>query len=120
MIRRPPRSTRTDTLFPYTTLFRSRADLDTLRRIPWLEATALVMGDCLDHHGEELPHAPRSILKRQLARARDMGYTVQIGTELEFYAFDESFDSVQQKRYRDLKTAGWYIEDYLKIGRAPV
>src|SRR3546814_244117 len=27
MIRRPPRSTRTDTLFPYTTLFRSNADL---------------------------------------------------------------------------------------------
>src|SRR3546814_1522150 len=26
MLRRPPRSTRTDTLFPYTTLFRSRAD----------------------------------------------------------------------------------------------
>src|SRR3546814_14118684 len=26
MIRRPPRSTRTDTLFPYTTLFRSRED----------------------------------------------------------------------------------------------
>src|SRR3546814_20442539 len=26
MIRRPPRSTRTDTLFPYTTLFRSQAD----------------------------------------------------------------------------------------------
>src|SRR3546814_14617344 len=26
MIRRPPRSTRTDTLFPYTTLFRSEAD----------------------------------------------------------------------------------------------
>src|SRR3546814_9404918 len=64
------------------------------------------MGDCLDQNGKELPHAPRSILKRQLARARDMGYTVKIGTELEFYAFDESFDSVQQKRYRDLKTAG--------------
>src|SRR3546814_6092469 len=31
MIRRPPRSTRTDTLFPYTTLFRS---LDVLRRVP--------------------------------------------------------------------------------------
>src|SRR3546814_19941810 len=27
MIRRPPRATRTDTLFPYTTLFRSLADL---------------------------------------------------------------------------------------------
>src|SRR3546814_10788978 len=28
MIRRPPRSTRTDTLFPYTTLFRSNLDAD--------------------------------------------------------------------------------------------
>src|SRR3546814_19332929 len=35
MIRRPPRSTRTDTLFPYTTLFRSRPrDLDLP---PWLK-----------------------------------------------------------------------------------
>src|SRR3546814_2120046 len=30
MIRRPPRSTRTDTLFPYTTLFRSQRDAETL------------------------------------------------------------------------------------------
>src|SRR3546814_5296083 len=38
MIRRPPRSTRTDTLFPYTTLFRSaqalRADLESHGRLP--------------------------------------------------------------------------------------
>src|SRR3546814_1123654 len=33
MIRRPPRSTRTDTLFPYTTLFRSH-DIDTVVPIP--------------------------------------------------------------------------------------
>src|SRR3546814_13865222 len=32
MIRRPPRSTRTDTLFPYTTLFRSDEDV---RHQPW-------------------------------------------------------------------------------------
>src|SRR3546814_8476125 len=32
MIRRPPRSTRTDTLFPYTTLFRSRLQPPALRR----------------------------------------------------------------------------------------
>src|SRR3546814_15267798 len=30
MIRRPPRSTRTDTLFPYTTLFRAHGDVNTL------------------------------------------------------------------------------------------
>src|SRR3546814_4150816 len=39
MIRRPPRSTRTDTLFPYTTLFRSiRADADKQRVIIVAEA----------------------------------------------------------------------------------
>src|SRR3546814_4553088 len=32
MIRRPPRSTRTDTLFPYTTLFRSAVGADDARR----------------------------------------------------------------------------------------
>src|SRR3546814_5138570 len=34
MIRRPPRSTRTDTLFPYTTLFRSQVDALVLQRAP--------------------------------------------------------------------------------------
>src|SRR3546814_17268206 len=39
MIRRPPRSTRTDTLFPYTTLFRSRADqLEAIATIADLDA----------------------------------------------------------------------------------
>src|SRR3546814_9239911 len=33
MIRRPPRSTRTETLFPYTTLFRSRADIGVVREV---------------------------------------------------------------------------------------
>src|SRR3546814_4178282 len=36
MIRRPPRSTRTDTLFPYTTLFRSSGDTRCVRPpLPW-------------------------------------------------------------------------------------
>src|SRR3546814_18456410 len=34
MIRRPPRSTRTDTRFPYTTLFRSRANARAVREPP--------------------------------------------------------------------------------------
>src|SRR3546814_2592889 len=33
MIRRPPRSTRTDTLFPYTTLFRSQPGLDNVQMV---------------------------------------------------------------------------------------
>src|SRR3546814_6803293 len=39
MIRRPPRSTRTDTLFPYTTLFRSPHDICLRVRNPSLRAT---------------------------------------------------------------------------------
>src|SRR3546814_4119592 len=43
MIRRPPRSTRTDTLFPYTTLFRSNgrgAFMATQKCLPWLKQAA--------------------------------------------------------------------------------
>jgi len=83
-----------------------------LRRIPWLEGTALVLGDVQDHHGQDLPHSPRAILKRQLARARDLGFTAYMASELEFFVFDEPYDVARDKRYRELKTAGWYIEDY--------
>ena len=92
--------------------FGVRPDLDTLRRIPWLEGTALVLGDCVDTQGDELPHSPRAILKRQVARAQEHGLEVKMGSELEFYIFDESFDSAAEKDYRELKTAGRYIEDY--------
>ncbi|MGH6898038.1 MAG: glutamine synthetase family protein, partial [Geminicoccaceae bacterium] len=92
--------------------FAIRPDLATLRRIPWLEGTALVLGDVVDHHGLLLPHAPRSILRRQVERAMAMGYGVNMATELEFYVFDETYRSARHKGYRGLETAGWYIEDY--------
>lgn len=92
--------------------FVLKPDLATLRRVPWLEGTALVLADVCDHHGEELPHAPRSILKKQLKRlaARDM--TAFFASELEFYAFDETVETARAKRWRDLKTTGDTIQDY--------
>jgi glutamine synthetase len=89
-----------------------RADLSTLRRVAWLPGTALVLGDCSDHHGKPVPHAPRNMLKQQVARAKEKGWDVKIGSELEIYVFDESYEAVHEKRYRNLKSAGWYIEDY--------
>jgi Glutamine synthetase len=74
-----------------------RPDLATLRHIPWLPKTALVLGDCVDHHGNEVPHAPRTILKRQVERARTLGYVAKMGSELEFYVFDETFESAHEK-----------------------
>ncbi len=88
-------------------------DFSTLRRASWLEATAIVLCDLVDHHRHEpIPHAPRSVLKAQLARLVALGYRANAATELEFYVFDESFRAIHDKRYRDLTTSGYYIEDY--------
>ncbi len=92
--------------------FNMKADLATLRRVPWLEGTALVLCDVLDHHGHPVPHSPRAILRKQIARAREKGFVVKTAAELEFFAFDETYDSAREKHYRDLKTSGAYMEDY--------
>src|SRR2546422_7413608 len=53
-------------------------DLSTLRRIPWLEKTALVICDALDEETDEpIAVSPRQILKRQLERAREAGFRVK-------------------------------------------
>jgi glutamine synthetase len=92
--------------------FALRSDLSTLRRIPWLPGTALVLADCVDHSGNLVPHAPRTVLKRQIERARKLGYAAKLASELEFYIFDESFEAIAAKGFRTAKTAGQYIEDY--------
>jgi glutamine synthetase len=87
--------------------FMLRPDLATLRRIPWLEATALVLCDVLDARGEqEIPHSPRAMLKRQLARLAEHGWSAMFASELEFYLFDDSYAEAHAKHYRDLVTAG--------------
>src|SRR5436190_2490942 len=88
-------------------------DMGTLRLIPWLEKTALVICDVFDEEtGEPVEVAPRTILKRQLDRARAAGYTVKTGSELEFYLFKDSFDDASVKGYRDLQPHSTYIMDY--------
>src|ERR1051326_7283966 len=92
--------------------FVLKPDLATLRRLPWLDATVLVLADVLDHHHHELAHSPRAILKAQVERLRAAGMRAYIASELEFYLFDETYDSALAKRYAGLKTAGGYIQDY--------
>ena len=93
--------------------FVLKPDMATLRRIPWLDCTALVLCDVLDHHHHEpIPHSPRAILRRQVERLAERDMSAFIASELEFYLFDEGYESIRQKRYHDLETAGRYIEDY--------
>ena len=93
--------------------FVLKPDLSTLRVTPWLEGTALVLCDVQDHHHhDDIPHSPRALLKAMEARLASKGYTAFLASELEFYLFDETYESAHQKHYNDLKTAGYYIEDY--------
>jgi glutamine synthetase len=88
-------------------------DMTTLRRIPWLEKTALVICDVLDEEtNEPVEVAPRQILRRQLERATAAGYTVKTGSELEFYLFRDSFEEAAGKGYRGVEPHSTYIMDY--------
>ena len=88
-------------------------DLTTLRSATWLDRTALVLCDVYEEPGEALVSvAPRTILKRQLARAAAAGYVAMGASELEFFILRETYESAQQKGFDGLQTAGWFIEDY--------
>jgi len=89
-----------------------RPDAETLRRIPWLEKTALVLCDVVDESGEPVPESPRQILHRQIARAHERGVLPMVASELEFYVFQETYESARKKHYHDLEPYGQYIEDY--------
>lgn len=90
-----------------------KPDLSTLRRVPWLDGTALVLCDVLDHHThEDIPHSPRAILKKQVKRLEAMGLKAFMATELEFFLFDQTYDDARASGYRDLQLASGYNEDY--------
>ena len=92
--------------------FALAPDLATLRRIPWLEATALVLCDVLRHDGKPVNPSPRQVLKRQVERAHELGFTPMFGSELEFYLLKESYAEAHAKHYRDLTPSVPYILDY--------
>lgn len=93
--------------------FVLKPDLATMRVIPWLPKTALVICDVLDHHTHaDTPHSPRAILKKQLKRLSDQKLKAYMASELEFFLFDDSYELCNAKGYRNLKTFGYYIEDY--------
>ncbi len=87
-------------------------DLETLRRIPWLDRTALVLCDVEWENGEPVAESPRQVLKRQVERALERGYLPMFASELEFYLLKESFAEAHQKHYRELTPTIPYILDY--------
>ena len=89
-----------------------KPDLETLRPMPWLDGTVMVLCDVLDHHGNDIPHSPRAVLKRQLARLKDMGLSAMMATELEFFLFEKTLDGIRADGFQNLQPISAYNEDY--------
>src|SRR2546422_56423 len=92
--------------------FHLRPDLDTLRRIPWLGGTALVLCDVAWEDGSPVVASPRQVLKHQVERVRVAGYEPMFGSELEFYLLKESYAEAHAKHFRGLTPSVPYILDY--------
>src|SRR6476660_368576 len=93
--------------------FLCRHDLSTLRTIPWLETTVLVLCDLFDEDGGgPVEVSPRGILHRQVERAAAAVYTVMCGSELEFFLFRDTYEEAQAKGFDGLEYHSQFIEDY--------
>ena len=93
--------------------YTMKPDLNTLRVVPWLEGTAMVLCDVVDHSThEEVPHSPRAVLKKQLGRLETMGMSAMMASELEFFMFNTSYADCQRQGYRGMELVSAYNEDY--------
>src|SRR6184192_1426835 len=92
--------------------FDLEPDFTSLRRIPWLESTALVLCDVAWHDGKPVRPSPRQVLRAQVERARALGFEPMFGSELEFFLLKETFAEAHAKHYIDLTPSVPYILDY--------
>ncbi|GAA1698165.1 glutamine synthetase family protein [Kribbella yunnanensis] len=95
-------------------------DLDTLRLVPWLEGTAMVLCDVEWLDGTPVVASPRQVLRKQLERLAARGMEAYVGTELEFIVFDDTFEGAWDKRYQDLTPGNQYNVDYSLLGTSRV
>src|SRR5713226_6715464 len=95
-------------------------DMSTLRRVPWQEATAMVIADLTWHDGTPVVASPRQILKAQTDRLAQRGLRAMAGTELEFVVYSDSYAAAQAAGYRDLTPANSYNVDYSILGTARI
>ena len=96
-------------------------DWATMRVMPWQPGTALVLADVAglgDGHGAGGPVrvSPRQVLRAQLERAAELGWTAMAGTELEFVVFEGGYEQAWDSGYRSLVPANRYNADYSVLG----
>lgn len=87
-------------------------DMQTVRPVPWLDRTALIMCDLLTHRGDLIEVAPRSILRNQIQRLEEFGMQAMVASELEYFLYRTTYRDAALEGYNNLEPAGWYVEDY--------
>lgn len=95
--------------------FFMKPDLSTLRRLPWRPSSVSVLCDVLTRQGEPITVSPRQILRGQLERLGERGWTAHTGTEMEFQIFGETFEEAWNSGYRDMRPVSAYSADYAML-----
>jgi glutamine synthetase len=100
--------------------FVLQPDVTTLRRIPWLPGTALLLADLRWLDGTPVVESPRQILQRQMARLAEREMVALAGTELEFIVYTDSYEQAAAQNYQDLHPANGYNVDYSILGTSRI
>jgi glutamine synthetase len=95
-------------------------DMATLRRVPWQPGTAMVLADVGWENGAPVVASPPQVLRAQIARLGERGWSANAGTELEFQVFRDSYEQAWHQAYRDLEPANLYNVDYSLLGTARI
>ena len=95
-------------------------DYDTLRYIPWLPGTAMVLADLLKTDHTDVYASPRQILKKQINKLKEHKLVPYVGTELEFIVFKDTYEEAWNKGYKDLIPGNQYNVDYSLLGTTRV
>jgi glutamine synthetase len=91
----------------------ARADWSTVRVLPWVPRTALVMCDLFSSEtGQFVEVAPRTILRRQVEAAASLGFRPMLGSEIEFYLYHDGYEEAHARGYTGLRTHSSFAEDY--------
>jgi glutamine synthetase len=86
--------------------------LGTLRVLPWLPRTAIVLGDAVHHDGTPIDVAPRQILHQQLTRLSRHGLQAKAGIETEFTLYQGTYAEAERAGYQGLRPVTMENLDY--------
>ena len=92
--------------------FVMRPDATTLRSIPWMPATALVICDLQQSGGKIVEEAPRTLLRRQVDLLANKKLICNLASELEFFLFNNTYEDACASGYNGLTPSSDYRIDY--------